>query len=171
MNEHVLVIDNEQDSVDSIRDLLGEANISSRGETDPEMAVTNFQANPTDVVIIDYLLEDTTGVTGLEIVSRLREIKPFTRFVMISAWMPREDEDETATKMKVDAFIKKPFDATRLIDLVQQLLETIESKSDDWASIAEEYVAQGMVTAEEVRSVNEEFKQKIIDAFEKEDSE
>jgi response regulator RpfG family c-di-GMP phosphodiesterase len=131
----------------------------------------NFQSNPTDVVIVDYLLEDTTGITGLDIVRRLREIKPFTRFVMISAWMPREDEDETATKMRVDAFIKKPFDATRITDLVHQLLETIESRSDDWAAIAEEYVAQGTVTAEEVRAVNEEFKQKIVEVFEKEDSE
>lgn len=171
MNEHVLVIDDEPDSVGSIRDLLGEANISSRGETDPEKAISNFQANPTDVVIVDYLLEDTTGITGVDVVSRLKKIKPFTRFVMISAWLPREDEDETATKMGVAAFIKKPFDATRLTDLVHQLLETIESKSDDWAAMAEEYVSQRTVTAEEVRSVNEEFKQKIIEAFERDDSE
>jgi len=171
MNEQVLVIDNEQDSVDSIRDLLAEGNITSRGETDPEKAISTFQVNPTDVVIVDYLLEDTTGITGLDVVSRLKEIKPFTRFIMISAWMPREDEDETATKMRVDAFIKKPFDATRLIDLVHELLETIASKSDDWAAMAEEYVSQRTVTAEEVRSVNEEFKQKIVEVFERKDSE
>ena len=122
MNEHVLVIDDEPDSVGTIRDLLGEANISSRGETDPEKAISNFQANPTDVVIVDYLLEDTTGITGVDVVSRLRKIKPFTRFVMISAWLQREDENETAVKMGVDAFIKKPFDATRLTDLIHQLL-------------------------------------------------
>jgi DNA-binding NtrC family response regulator len=171
MNEHVLVIDDEPDSVGTIRDLLGEANISSRGETDPEKAIINFQANPTDVVIVDYLLEDTTGITGVDVVSRIKKIKPFTRFVMISAWLPREDEEETAARMGVDAFIKKPFDATRLTDLVHQLLETLESKSNDWAAIAAEYVTQGTVTAEEVRSVNEEFKQKIIEVFEKEDSE
>lgn len=171
MNEQVLVIDDEQDSIDSICDLLGVADISCRGETDPDTAIASFHANPTDVVIVDYLLTDTSGITGLDVVSKLKDIKPFTRFIMISGWMRGEgDEEERANKMKVDRFIRKPFDTTELTNLVHELLQNIESKSNDWSAMAEEYVSARTVTAEEVRSVNEEFKQEIIEAFERQES-
>jgi DNA-binding response OmpR family regulator len=171
MNEQVLVIDDEQDSVDSICDLLSIADISCRGETDPDKAISSFHANPTDVVIVDYLLTDTSGITGLDVVSKLKDIKPFTRFIMISGWMRGEgDEEERANKMKVDRFIRKPFDTTELITFVQGYLENIQSKSNDWTAMAEEYVAARTVTADEVRAVNEHFKQEIIAAFERQES-
>src|SRR4029077_6071455 len=174
MNEQILVIDNEQDSVDSICDHLNLENITCRGETDPKKAIEDFQANPTDIVIVDYLLSDISGITGLDVVSTLKDIKPFTRFILISGYMPIEDDDndisaKLAKQMKVDRFIRKPYDILKLTDLVRELLEKLESTSGDWTAMAEEYVSKRSVTAEQVRALNEEFKQKIVEAFEKED--
>jgi len=87
-----------------------------------------------------------------------------------TALLREGDEEERANKMKVDRFIRKPFDTNELTNLVQELLQNIESKSDDWSAMAEEYVSARTVTAEEVRSVNEEFKQEIIEAFERQES-
>ncbi|HXQ69119.1 MAG TPA: response regulator [Pyrinomonadaceae bacterium] len=171
MNEQVLVIDDEQDSVDSICDLLTVADISCRGETDAAKAIESFHANPTDIVVVDYLLNGTAGITGLDVVAKLKDIKPFTRFVMISGWMRGEgDENERANKMKVAHFLRKPFDATELVSVVDELLKNIEAKANDWRAMAEEYVSVRKVSAEEVRAVNEEFKLEIIQAFERQES-
>ncbi len=174
MNEQVLVIDDEQDSVDSICDHLNLENISCRGETDPMKAIEGFHANPTDVVIVDYLLVDSSGTTGLDVVSTLKDIKPFTRFILISCYMPIDDLDEDiseklANQMKVDRFIRKPYDIIKLTDYVRELLEKVQSTSGDWSAMAEEYVSKRSVTAEQVRALNEEFKQKIVEAFERDD--
>jgi DNA-binding NtrC family response regulator len=174
MNEQVLVIDDEQDSVDSICDHLNLEKITCRGETDPKKAIEGFQANPTDIVIVDYLLSDPSSTTGLDVISTLKDIKPFTRFILISGYMPVDNDDTDISeilknRMKVDRFIPKPYDILKLTALVRELLEGQESTSGDWAAMAEEYVAKRTVTAEQVRSLNEEFKQKIVEAFEKDD--
>src|SRR4051812_25687244 len=93
MNEQVLVIDDEQDSVDSICDHLNLEKITCRGETDPKKAIEGFQANPTDIVIVDYLLSDPSSTTGLDVISTLKDIKPFTRFILISGYMPVDNDD------------------------------------------------------------------------------
>jgi len=174
MNEQVLVIDDEQDSVESICDHLSLEGISCRGETDPQRAIESFHANPTDVVIVDYLLSDPHSITGLDVVARLKDIKPFTRFIIISGFMPLDTGDENiseklSNQMKVDRFIRKPYNILKLTELVRELLEKVEATSSDWVAMAQEYISKRTVTAEQVRALNEEFKQQIIQAFDGQD--
>lgn len=171
MNEQVLVIDDEAAIVESLCDFLRIKKITCRGESNPQKAVENFRSNPTDVVIVDYLLSGIEGLTGLDIISQLKEIKPFTRFILISAFKLDSNNiaDELADRVKVDRFIPKPPDNALLFEYVSELLESIESKTDNWLAIAKEYVSKETISADEVRRINEEFKQSIIEAFDKEE--
>jgi two-component system, response regulator YesN len=177
MNEQVLVIDDEPQSVESIVDLLTDVEeISCRGETDPEKAIASFRENPTDVVIVDYLLSTLDGLTGLDVIARLRDIKPFTRFVLISGYVPFEADDskisdQLINQIKVDRYVRKPISGDELVTVVHELLANIETVSDDWQAISAEYVSKGKITAEDVRSLNEEFKNAILKAFPEKDDE
>lgn len=169
MNESVLIIDDEPDSVETIGDVLELENISYRGEVDPEKAIENFKANPTDIVIVDYRLS-RSGLTGLDVIQQLREFKPFTRFILISAWLPLEiDERNTSeqliNRVKVDRYIPKPYDIKELTNIVKDMLTSVEKTSEDWVEMSKEYVARGAVSADEVREINEQFKKAILDSF------
>ncbi|HEY8559493.1 MAG TPA: response regulator [Pyrinomonadaceae bacterium] len=177
MNEKVLVIDDEQDSVDTICDYLILEGISCRGEVNPEKAIESFTANPTDVVIVDYLLTDIYGITGLEVISQLKKIKPFTRFILISGYIPNEkgsDEEiseRLTKKLNVDRYISKPIDIEDLTALIRELLNNMDTTSNDWLEISKKYVSEEAVSSEEVRKLNEEFKQSIIEVFNKQNEE
>ncbi|HEX5734688.1 MAG TPA: response regulator [Blastocatellia bacterium] len=170
MNEQVLVIDDEQDAVDSIVEGLALQGISSRGDTSPQTAIESFQASPTDVVIVDYVFPASTGVTGVDIIAQLKAIKPFTKFILISAWIDKDLDENTLTdelrnKLQGHRYLPKPIDIDKLIASVKEALEMTQTESSDWKSIAQQYVNQGAVNAEEVRQLNEKIKEHLIKAI------
>jgi len=169
MSEQVLVIDDEKDAVDDIILALQMREITCRGETDPQAAIESFRASPTDVVIVDYLFPPSTGVTGVNVIAQLQAIKPFTQFILISGWIKRDLDEESLTEelrnmIKANRYFQKPIDLHKLVETVQDALETMEGQSTDWKSIAQQYVSGGSVTAEEVRRLNERIKAHLIKA-------
>jgi len=173
MNEKVLIIDDEQDSIDSICDhLVDIEGITCRGETHPERAIESFQTNPADIVIVDFLLSTLDEMTGLDVIQQIRDIKPFTRFILISGFVPYAADHEKISEqlinqIKVDRYVRKPLDIEELSSMVKELLANVETVSQDWLAISEEYVSKGKVTAAEVRNLNEDFKKAILDAADK----
>jgi DNA-binding NtrC family response regulator len=159
MSDQVLVIDDEKDALDDILLALDMRDISCRGETDPRAAIESFRANPTDVVIVDYLFPQPTGLKGVDLITELQAIKPFTYFILISGKIRRELEEEALTEalrdiIRATRYFQKPIDLHKLVETVQDALGSIESRSTDWKSIAQRYVEGGTVTAEAVRRLN-----------------
>jgi len=169
MSEQVLVIDDERDAVDDIRFALQMREITCRGETDPQAAIESFRANPTDVVIVDYLFPPSAGVTGVEVIAQLQAIKPFTQFILISGRIDRDLDEESLTEelisiLKADRYVPKPIDLHKLVETVKEALSVMEGRSTNWKSIAQEYVSKGSVTPEQVRQLNERIKEHLIKA-------
>ncbi len=169
MSEQVLVIDDEKDAVDSILSALKMREITCRGETDALTAIESFRVSPTDVVIVDYLFPATPDVTGVDVIADLQAIKPFTQFILISGWFDPDLDEESLTedlrgKVKANHYIPKPIDVHKLVDTVRTALQIIEGQSTNWKYIAQEYVAKGSVTAEDVRQLNENLKEHIVKA-------
>lgn len=176
MNEQVLVIDDEKDAVDNIVLQLQMRDITCRGEIDPEEAIERFRANPTDVVIVDYVFPLTTGITGIDIIARLKEIKPFTQFILISGFIDKDLDEETLTeelknKLKANRYIPKPIDLHNLVNIVREALQDIDSQSSSWKSMAGEYVSKGSVSAEQARDLNEKIKEHLVKAVDEDHEE
>lgn len=176
MNEQVLVIDDEKDAVDGIIEALSIAGITCRGETEPKKAIESFRANPSDVVIVDYVFPPSTGVHGLDIIAELQAIKPFTQFILMSAYIDKDLDEESLTnelrnKIRAHRYIPKPIDPNKLISAVREALQTTATQSTDWKSIAKTYVNKGSVTADEVRELNEKIKDHLIKAVDRNEEE
>lgn len=173
MNEQVLVIDNEQDTVTNIVFSLRLRGISCRGETDPILAIEQFQASPTDVVIVDFHFPPRASygeITGINIIERLQAIQPLTQFVLISGMIsPQLDSemlsDEMKTTLKTAIYIPKPTDLRLLVETVNQFLKVIEQNNTNWKATSQQYVAVREVSPEEVIKLNEEIKSHLIDAI------
>ncbi len=172
MNEQVLVIDNEQHTVTNIIVSLKLRGISCRGETDPLQAIEQFQADPTDVAIVDFHFPPKSSygeITGLNIIEQLQKIRPLTQFILISGMISPELDsealsDEMKRTLRTAEYIPKPPDLRALVETVQQLLHVVEQHHTNWKATSQQYVAVSEVSPDEVIKLNEAIKSNLINA-------
>jgi DNA-binding response OmpR family regulator len=67
-------------------------------------ALQSIESSPFDLVIVDYLMPD---VSGVEFVKRVKEKRPDLLVIAMSAWY---DMESAFLKAGADRFMKKPFD-------------------------------------------------------------
>ena len=168
MNEQVMVIDDEPSVLAAILRALELEDITSIGVGDPRKAVETFKTSPTDVVVVDFLYENTPEVTGLNLIAEIQKIKPVTKAILISGYIDHEKLDEQGlekelqAKVRCDYYLQKSGDREELISTVKKALSDVDATATDWKSIAKEYTEKGTVDVEEVRRMNESIKDNIV---------
>jgi two-component system OmpR family response regulator len=170
MNEQVLVVDDDERVLESVLRALQIEDISCMGVDDPRKAVDTFKANPADVVVVDFIYDKTPELTGLDVITAIRKIKPLTRTILISGRIDhdklgeKEVEQELQAKVSCDYYLPKSGSRDVLISTVKLALEQVQSRATDWKNIAKEYGEASQVTPEDVRRVNEVMKDNIVAA-------
>ncbi|MCC6390520.1 MAG: response regulator [Bryobacterales bacterium] len=94
---------------------------------DGEEALALAQAHRPDLVLLDWMMPNMTGV---EVAGKLREDKETASIpiVMLTA-RSQERDQEAARIVGVDHYLPKPFSPRDLVSLVQQLLNTSAAQS------------------------------------------
>ena len=79
--------------------------------------------NPSDEVGIDLVVSDVImpGLTGLEVLERLRRADPFTPFIIVTAFGSAEIRLE-AIRMGAIAVLDKPFESKDLLHLIEDVV-------------------------------------------------
>ena len=70
------------------------------------------------------------GESGIELVGRLKQLRPHMRIVLITGYATREQET-LALEAGADAFLAKPFDEGELLGIVRQALEGTERVAEE----------------------------------------
>lgn len=73
-----------------------------------------------NLVILDYNLGNLSGMTGLDILKKLKEVNPDVRSILITAYSDKKIK-ELASNAGVDVFINKPFLLDDILDAVATL--------------------------------------------------
>jgi CheY-like chemotaxis protein len=81
-----------------------------------------LRENPPDLVLTDYLMPNCPGTSLVRAFREDPNLKD-ARVLMISAHRDEEIQ-ERLTRLGVDAFLSKPFEAQALVDQVNMLLES-----------------------------------------------
>jgi len=118
-NENILIIDDDKDVLNYIRDILQTHGYTVMPESNPMTAIDAFKnmSDKVQLVITDVMMP---LMEGTEIIKNLKKIKPGIKIIVVSGY-----SDETVTKDKsVDAFIRKPFEGIELLSTVRRLLDT-----------------------------------------------
>lgn len=122
MSAHVLVADDEALILSSLRGVLlqegFEVTVASSGEQAWQHVV---KARP-DVVLLDLILGD---ITGIEVLRRIRQLSPETKVILISAHATLEQAVE-AMKLGGYDFIRKPFELEEIVTTVRNAARTSE---------------------------------------------
>ena len=119
-HENILVVDDEEDVLDYIKDILENHGYKVMSTINPLFAIDIFKelSGEIELVITDNIMP---LMEGKELIKNLKAIKPDIRIVAVSGY---SDDGIPKDKAMIDAFIKKPFEGSHLLSTVRSILDT-----------------------------------------------
>lgn len=113
----VMIVDDEPLIRSMLREVLTGAGYVTYTAGDGYEAINLLEVNSPDVVLVDHQLPDTDGLT---LQRRIKEIDADIKLIFMSG---SHDEDllMAAQKGGASAILRKPFDITILLDMIDRL--------------------------------------------------
>ena len=118
----VLVVDDEVKLCRNIALKLRRQGYTVHEAYDGKAALRKVRHYPIHVVILDYMLTDTTG---LEVLKQIREISPKTRVYMLTAYGNVENA-VLAMKWGASDYLNKPIDLKRIVEMVDEAFRILD---------------------------------------------
>jgi response regulator RpfG family c-di-GMP phosphodiesterase len=119
MFETVLIVDDEENVLRSIERLFREKDINLRSVSDAAGALNILREEEVAVIVSDNLMP---GMSGLDLLCRVREISPATVKVLMTAYADLGTAIEAINKSEIFRFIVKPWDNRGLEWIVEESL-------------------------------------------------
>lgn len=115
----ILLVDDEQDIVNSVRRWLEADGFKVYGFTDPLQALEYFQNNSNN---IDLVLSDVwmRKLGGYELVKKIKTIQPETKVVIMTAL----EFNEELSSIKIDGFLLKAGSLENLVNTIKTVFLT-----------------------------------------------
>ena len=119
MPKSVLIVDDEKLLVRTLSNALKEAGYRITVAGSAEQAERHaFGEAPFDLILLDNRLPRESGI---EVVQRLRERGVKSKVILMTAYETTEVKSE-ARRLKVERYLKKPFDLTVLLEEIESLI-------------------------------------------------
>ena len=125
MSKSVLVIDDSGLTRRNLRNILERAGFTVSEAPDGMAALERYFVDKPDVVFLDLVM---TGMYGLEVLGKLRELDPQARVVVISADIQTPSR-EAAEAAGAAAFLNKPVDEREVL----RTLDTVLAGGRAWS--------------------------------------
>lgn len=114
----VLVVDNEPDVCDLIRDVLALLSLDCVTATDPRQALDLLRRQEFSLLITDIYMPD---ISGLELLRQARQTSPHCKVILITGQQDLQNLSE-ALKMGAFDFLAKPFDLPQFQEAIARAL-------------------------------------------------
>ncbi|HET9887517.1 MAG TPA: ATP-binding protein, partial [bacterium] len=121
-NARILVIDDEADILDLVSDILTESGYVVKTAKNGPVGIEMFKAEPFDLLFCDLGMRE---MSGWEVVSALRSRSPNLSVVLLTGWGATLSE-EKVREYQISAVLSKPFEMTKLLKTVAQVLDAKE---------------------------------------------
>ncbi len=118
---HILVIDDDLDVRESIRDLLASENLGCSVAATGSEGLAKLKSENPDLVVTDIQLPDVSGYQVLQSVKR-NESSRNTRVIMITGRFTEPQDKVQGFESGADEFFTKPFDPHYFIARVKSIL-------------------------------------------------
>ena len=122
--KRLLVIDDEAIVGKRLHQVFGKMGFKVEVFDNPIPAMEAAAAHPFDIVVTDLKME---GMDGMEVLSRVLEINPATRVIIITGYAQPETADEAFNRGVFD-FIPKPFRLEQLKESILRALDELEQE-------------------------------------------
>ena len=115
MNKKILVLDDEQDYIQALKNFLKELKYNVKVTMFPKHALEIIEKDKPDVVLFDYKLPD---MDGDEFFKKAAVLSRGTKYILITAYHD-EATINRFRKMGVNEVILKPIDLEALLKAIQ----------------------------------------------------
>ena len=120
----ILVVDDEKEVTDTLRDFFAEQGFLSRGTYSGESAVNIVEMDPPHIIILDINME---GMNGLEVLSTVKKSDENIKVIMLSAIEERKTVHD-AFDLGAEDYIFKPFRLQTLSEIIQDKAHQINEE-------------------------------------------
>ncbi|MHB8634118.1 MAG: response regulator [Thermoplasmatota archaeon] len=120
--ERVLLVDDEQDILESLKTLLENAvpNVTCLTAESGAKALEILHQGPVDLIISDFKMP---GMNGLAFLEQARTLMPDVPRIMITAFPHLEVAVAAINEARVEIFLTKPMDPDKFINVVRDTLQ------------------------------------------------
>ena len=115
----ILIVDDDLDMCEIISDILKEEGHNPNSSYSGEDALMKIKKNSYDLMILDYKLNEISGLIVLE---KALQMNPLLKAIMISAFGDTSVKAR-ARELGVSDFLDKPFDIKRFVQTVKDILK------------------------------------------------
>ncbi len=127
----ILLIDDEPHIVTALRRELEQESFSITTFTDPHQAQENLNNQEFALIISDNLMP---GLTGLELLSRVKEQAPLTRRILLTGHTDLNQAVQAFNEGTIHRFINKPWDKSELLGVLREELSLYRSQKQEQIS-------------------------------------
>lgn len=120
----ILIADDQPDVVEALRMLLKREGYQTESVTSPAAVQQSLEARDFDVLLMDlnYTRDTTSGIEGLDLLSRIQLLDSGLPVVVMTAWGSVELAVEAMRRGARD-FVQKPWENTRLLAILRTQIE------------------------------------------------
>jgi DNA-binding NtrC family response regulator len=122
----VLLVDDEQEFVESLSERLSLRNLTAGVALDGEQALEAVKQDEPDVMVLDLRMP---GIDGIEVLRQVRKDHPGVAVVVLTGHGTEEDEKE-AIRLGASAYLKKPVDVDQLVGVLHRAWNRLKKSKD-----------------------------------------
>jgi DNA-binding NtrC family response regulator len=124
----ILIADDQADVLEALRLLLKGEGYQIEAVTSPAGVIDALEVKEFDVVLMDlnYARDTTSGLEGLDLLTRIHSLDPSTLAVVMTAWGSIDLAVEAMRRGARD-FIQKPWDNARLLTILRTQIDLSRS--------------------------------------------
>lgn len=119
MKATILIVDDSSLARRTTRQALEEQGYAVEEASDGPQALERYYLKRPDLVVLDMVM---TGMYGLEVLEKMRELNPDVKVVVATADIQQSTQDQVRAA-GASAFINKPLNRKALVEVVARVLQ------------------------------------------------
>ena len=144
LKRKILVIDDEQGVIDSLKVYLGKEGYIVEGETNPLLGIENIINNYYDILILDYIM---MPINGDKVIEEIRKFNKDIYIIVLTGHKSVAPPIETIRRLNIQGYLEKT-------NKFEQILLMIESS------------VKSIIQLEEIKKKNKEIEETYIESIE-----
>ncbi|MGO0061804.1 response regulator [Brevibacillus fluminis] len=122
----ILIADDEGALRFLLTETLADEGYEVQEAADGQEALDQLKAKRFDLIILDYMMPELTGIEVCEWLRGMENPNQHTPVILLTA-KAQEKDRERARDVGVSRYMVKPFSPLQLLDVIAELLEPVES--------------------------------------------